>query len=296
MIVPKICVIGSINMDVTITTDTVPKQGETVIGKDVATFPGGKGANQAVAAARLGANVSMIGSVGNDAFGDSLIGHLKRENIHIEGIVQTKQKATGVANIILSQHDNRIIVAPGANDFVTPEIVKQHQHLIKNSDVVLLQFEIPMETVLYTVKLAHQLGVKVIVNPAPFQEISKHMYEHVTYFTPNEIEERAMQQDDFFVTFQNKIIVTLGKEGVAYYNERGQKRMISAHQVNVVDTTGAGDTFNGALATEIARGRKMYDAITLANAAAALSITKNGAQTGMPAKEEVKQFLIERIS
>src|SRR5699024_12660575 len=116
-------------MDVTITTDTVPKQGETVIGKDVATFPGGKGANQAVAAARLGANVSMIGSVGDDAFGDSLIGHLKRKNINIEGIVQTKEKATVVANIILSQHDNHMIVPYDANDFVTPEIVKQHQHL-----------------------------------------------------------------------------------------------------------------------------------------------------------------------
>src|SRR5699024_9596295 len=180
MIVPKICVIGSINMDVTITTDTVPKQGETVIGKDVATFPGGKGANQAVAAARLGANVSMIGSVGNDAFGDSLIGHLKRENIHIEGIVQTKQKATGVANIILSHDDICFIVSSVDNEYVIPDIVKQHHQLINNSDVVLLQFVITMETVLYTVKLAQQLDVNVIVNPAPFQEISKHMYQHIT--------------------------------------------------------------------------------------------------------------------
>lgn len=291
---PNICVIGSINMDLTIMTEKVPKKGETVLGKNFATYPGGKGANQAVAAARLGANVAMIGAVGDDIFGKTLLSHLETEGIHSKGIKVVPSVETGIANIILSKNDNRIIVAAGANQWVTPALVEKHRDLIQKSDVIVLQFEIPMETILYTIRIAKEYGVKTIVNPAPYQQLPKEVLIGATYLTPNEIEVASMKKDPLFESVQDKMIITVGDKGVQIMDKDGQVETIPAYQVEVKDTTGAGDTFNGAFATQLGKGKNIRDSVSFANAAAALSVTKTGAQNGIPFVDEVEQFLLER--
>lgn len=292
---PTICIVGSINMDLTITTTKMPMQGETVLGNEFATYPGGKGANQAIAAARLGANVNMIGAIGKDAFGTTLLDHLKLEGINVKGIMTDLKKPTGIANIILSEDDNRIIVAPGANENVVPDLVDKHRDLISQSDVLLLQLEVPMETVIHTLKIAGEYNVPVIVNPAPYQSLPDILLERVAYLTPNEIEADSMKVDPLFKSIQEKLIITQGESGVAFYDD-GAKRFMPSHHVDVKDTTGAGDTFNGALATEIGRGTPIGEAVQFANTAAALSVTKVGAQGGMPTRQEVEQFISERTN
>ncbi len=288
-----VCIVGSINMDLTVTTDKMPMQGETVLGNDFATYPGGKGANQAVAAARLGANVNMIGAVGQDPFGTELLEHLRKEGMNITGIKTDADAPTGIANIILSENDNRIIVAPGANNHTDAALVDEHRQLIRESDVVLLQLEIPMETVVHTMKVAREFDVPVVVNPAPYQELPDAVLGNAAYFTPNELEAEAMKQDPLFASVQKKIIMTQGDQGVAYY-ENGQQAFLPGYSVPVKDTTGAGDTFNGAFAAEIGAGATVKAAVEFANAAAALSVMKIGAQGGMPTRDEVAQFMKER--
>lgn len=290
---PIVCVIGSINMDLTVETDRVPAKGETVLGKGFAEYPGGKGANQAVAAARLGANVHMIGAVGEDTFGDSLLSHLKSENINTTGIDKLTGQATGIANIIVSENDNRIIVVAGANQFVNPKLVEAHKELLVTSDVIIMQLEIPLETVVYVLNIAAEYDIPVIVNPAPFQKLPKVVYEKSTYITPNEIELKEMENNIQIASLKEKLIITRGDEGVEYY-QKNSIRKIPSFQVEVKDTTGAGDTFNGALAMMIANGAKLNEAIEFANAAAAISVTKIGAQGGMAKREEVESFLKER--
>ncbi|HLR67673.1 ribokinase [Virgibacillus alimentarius] len=287
---PTVCIVGSINMDLTITTEKMPMQGETVLGKDFATYPGGKGANQAVAASRLGANVHMIGAVGTDAFGEKLLAHLKKEGINTQGMRTDPSQPTGIANIILSEDDNRIIVAPGANKSVLPDLVDKQKELIKQSDVILMQLEIPMETVLHTLAIASKFQVPVILNPAPYQKLPEALLAKAAYFTPNEIEAEAIKESPLFSSIQKKLIVTEGSEGVTFY-ENNSQQWIPGHPVEVKDTTGAGDTFNGAFAAEIANGASIREAVTFANAAAALSVTKIGAQGGMPIRQEVKHLM-----
>jgi len=287
---PNVCVIGSINMDLTVETDKVPSKGETVIGKGFAEYPGGKGANQAVAAARLGANVHMIGAVGVDSFGDQLLSHLQSENIHIAGIDKLAGQSTGIANIIVSENDNRIIVASGANQFVTPDLIEKHKQLIINSDVIVMQLEIPIDTVVYALNVATEHDIPVILNPAPFQSLPEVAYEQSTYLTPNELEVKEMESDIEIATIKEKLIITKGNEGVQFYNGQSFTN-VPGFTVDTKDTTGAGDTFNGAFAMKIASGVELNESILFANAAAALSVTKVGAQGGMPVKEEVERFL-----
>lgn len=286
----NVCVIGSINMDLVIETDKVPAKGETVLGKGFAEYPGGKGANQAVAAARLGANVHMIGAVGGDSFGETLLAHLHSENIDTDGISKIDEKSTGAANIIVSENDNRIIVVPGANECVTSLQVEKHKQLLIHSDVIILQLEIPMETVVYSLNIAAEYDIPVIVNPAPFQLLPPVLYEKSTYLTPNEIELKAMEKDIPISALKEKLIITRGGEGVEYYRDESLMS-VPPHSVEVKDTTGAGDTFNGAFATGIANGVSLDEAVRFANAAAAMSITKIGAQGGMPRRNEVEAFL-----
>ncbi|WP_429338972.1 ribokinase [Ornithinibacillus bavariensis] len=290
---PKVTVVGSINMDLIVKTGKVPNQGETVLGDSFSTLPGGKGANQAVAAARLGSYVSMIGSVGNDEFGKILINILKEEGINTKGISISEEEATGIATIIISENDNRIIVAPGANRGVTPSVVASHKELILESDVVLLQLEIPLDTVVYTTELCNENNIPVIINPAPYQALPSKVINLATYLTPNDIEAEAITMDTMLHTIQEKLIITKGADGVVFY-QGNEEATVPGFIVEVEDTTGAGDTFNGAFATKIGSGASLDDAILFANAAAALSVTKFGAQAGMPTEQQVNDFLKER--
>ncbi|SFM12917.1 ribokinase [Gracilibacillus orientalis] len=282
---PKITVIGSINMDLVTETDVVPVQGETVRGMNFQTVPGGKGANQAVAAARLGAEVTMVGRVGDDQFGDVLMDHLRKETIQVDNIDRVPNTPSGLANIILSEQDNRIIIIAGANGNVTTDYIEQTKAAILESDYVLLQFEIPKETIEYSIELCHKHEIPVIVNPAPAMELDKTIWEKATYITPNETERQQL----FTKQRNEKLITTKGKQGVSLI-EAGKEQEVGGYAVDVVDTTGAGDTFNGALAVALAEGQSVTEAVTFANAAAALSVGKIGAQGGMPTREQVEQF------
>lgn len=291
----KITVIGSINMDLVTSTTQIPKVGETVLGHSFHTIPGGKGANQAVAAARLGADVTMIGAVGNDSFGKTLVDHLTNQGINTKRIMTVKDTSTGIATIILSEGDNSIIVVPGANNHVTPEVIEKHEEAIENSNILLLQLEIPLESVVRAVELAKRHGVLTIVNPAPIQKLPKELLELVDYVTPNEHEQALLfasvdGTDQELEKLKKKCIVTKGSQGVMIY-KNGEKIEISSIQVEAVDTTGAGDSFNGALATALCEGLEIEEACRIANVVGAISVTKLGAQTGMPTKKEVEEFL-----
>ncbi|WP_010096428.1 ribokinase [Ornithinibacillus scapharcae] len=290
---PVVTVIGSINMDLTVTTKKIPNKGETILGESFSTLPGGKGANQAVAAARLGAKVNLIGALGDDAFGTSLLDTLKIEGINTHGISIEKDVSTGIATILVSDNDNRIIVTPGANYHVSPALVERYKELIMHSDVVLLQLEIPLETVEYTTHLCKENHIPVVINPAPYQKLPRNVVDMTTYLTPNELEVEEMKNDYRLDAIKEKVIITKGSAGVNFYKD-GAEDVVPAFQVDVEDTTGAGDTFNGAFATRIALGSSIEEAIQFANAAAALSVTKFGAQGGMPTAQQVENFLQER--
>ncbi|MCP1144399.1 ribokinase [Lysinibacillus endophyticus] len=283
-----ITVIGSINMDIVVKTDIFPKQGETVLGNLFTTIPGGKGANQAVAAARLGSPVQMIGAVGEDSFGKELYSNLKNENIDVEAIAKTTN-STGIANILLHDSDNRIIVVPGANFDVTKEVVDANLERIKKSSLVMIQLEIPVETIEYVLDLCQQLNIPVLLNPAPAGNFKKEWIEKVTYLTPNETECEYLFGADveaILSKYPNKMIVTLGGDGAAFHN--GEKIVkITGYKTTPVDTTGAGDTFNGAFAHAIISGYSIDKAVQFANIAASLSVEKFGAQGGMPSNEAV---------
>lgn len=294
---PKITVVGSINMDLVTETSIIPDQGMTILGDKFSTMPGGKGANQAIAAARLGAEVRMIGCVGDDSFGKTVMENLKNEGILVDSVEPVTDYFTGIANIMIYEQDNRIIVVPGANYRLTPEMIETHKADIAISDVVLIQLEIPYKTVEATVDLAHQYGVKIVLNPAPARKLPETLLNKINYLTPNEYELAEMLGVEGKTSIQKLMqqagshyIVTNGKNGV-YYLENQDPVHVPGYDVSAVDTTGAGDTFNGAFAVAISAGWSLKQACKFANAAGALSVTKFGAQTGMPTLPEVKQFL-----
>lgn len=284
-----ITVIGSINVDMVTTTALVPEQGQTVAGKDFQIKPGGKGANQAVAAARLGADVNMIGKVGQDAYGEEMLRVLTEENVTASMVEAAPGVSTGTANIIVSNQDNRIIVVPGANHEVTPAYVERFTEEILKSDLVLVQFEIPMETIRYILDLCSKHKIPVVVNPAPAAELPDEYWRKATYITPNETEAAQLFSKPDAELWQ-KLIITKGEHGVIYY-ENDREKQLPAYTVQPVDTTGAGDTFNGAFCVALSEGKSVEAAIDFANAAAALSIQKFGAQAGMPTHSEVLQFI-----
>jgi ribokinase len=279
------------NMDLVVDTQRIPENGETILGKDFYNFPGGKGANQAVAAARLGGNVQMIACVGNDVFGTELTQRLNEEGVDTANVSFSSEKSTGIANIILSENDNRIIVVPGANYDLTTQTIEGLRDIIKMSSVVVMQLEILPETVKAVLKICDELNIPVVMDPAPAEYFDIEMISGIQYITPNEFECEQLfgvRMEEALEMYPNQLIVTLGKDGVRYFD--GEKHIqIEAIQTNVVDTTGAGDTFNGALALAISNQYELYDAVKFANVASSLSVEKLGAQTGMPSKEEVEK-------
>lgn len=286
-----ITVIGSLNMDFTSIVDRYPGLGETVIGKAFHHQFGGKGANQAVAAARLGGSVQMIGRVGDDSFGKEYLSHLKDESIFFEHVEPVTHISTGVSSVIITGDDNLIIVVPGANYELTPEDIEACREQIENSDVVVLQLEIPMASVGKALEIASSKGITTILNPAPYQDFPSEWWPMITYLTPNEHEaEMLMKSPDFREEYKDKLIITNGKDGIIYYKD-GKNNFIKAPEVQAVDTTGAGDTFNGALSYFLDKGYEFHDACYHATYAASLSVTKFGAQGGMPSLEKLKLFM-----
>lgn len=290
----KIVVIGSCNIDVTVECDRWAKPGETIFGNRLIVSPGGKGANQAVAAARLGAEVTMVGCIGDDVYGEMIVRNLKKNGINTDFVKVLPNENSGTAHITVAEDDNTIIVIKAANDIVDAELVDQAEEKIKEADLVLLQHEIPFETIAYAVEKCWQLGVPVLLNPAPVAPVPQNVLDKVTYLTPNEHEAAIlfdnMATEDILSRYAGKVLMTLGSKGVAYYEE-GKVQIVPAFKVTPVDTTGAGDTFNGAFAVARAAGKNMAESVRFANAAAAVSVQKIGAQGGMPYLKEVEEML-----
>jgi len=291
----RIVVVGSINMDLVTQAPRFAGPGETILGERFLTVPGGKGANQAVAAARLGAEVALVGAIGNDSFGRQLRQGLVAEQIDLTHVVQLDDGATGTASISIAGGENQIIVVPAANARVTPAQLQQAQALIARADYVLVQMEIPLETVEATLRLGHRLGVPVILNPAPSQKLPLEWLKLARYITPNQHELALLlgldPLDDFHALMQRcpcPVVLTRGAEG-AWYREQGPPVHQPGFPVEVVDSTGAGDTFNAALAVFLHEG--LPAAVRKACAAAALSVSKLGAQGGMPRLSDVEALL-----
>ncbi|KZE38642.1 ribokinase [Bhargavaea cecembensis] len=287
-----ITVVGSINMDLVVGAERFPKQGETVLGNLHTTVPGGKGANQAVAAVRLGSKVGMIGAVGTDPFGDELAANLENEGIDVSGVKRV-EGPSGIANILLSEGDNRIIVVPGANHELAPEDIDKGESIIASSDLVVLQLEIPIPAVLRTLEIARRNRIPVILNPAPADGFIDEFLQYEPILTPNESEAAIIFGENWERALEahpNRLIVTLGRDGARYYDGKQHVR-VPGIRVKAVDTTGAGDTFNGALAVALAEKMPLEDAIRFANAAASLSVEQFGAQGGMPKRGETLKRL-----
>ena len=293
----RVVVVGSINMDMVVVTDTFPRLGETLFGTGFSTSPGGKGANQAVAAARLGAQVTMIGRVGADAFGEQMKATLAREGVDVSHVT-TDRQATGIASITLTGGDNAIVVVPGANYALSPEDIDRAADAFDQADIVLAQLEVPYETVLHAARRAKERNKPFFLNPAPAVALSAELLDLVTLLTPNQHELATALQTaeahwaDELARRPGCIAMTAGQDGVYYADEHRKLVHAAGFTVSAVDTTGAGDTFNGALAAFWHLG--IDAAVRRANAAAALSVTRAGAQGGMPTLAELDNFLEAR--
>ena len=298
----NICVIGSLNMDLVVNVDTMPKPGQTIIGSNFKEVPGGKGANQAVAMARLNGNVSMIGKVGEDGFGQTLINSLKNDKVDTT-YIQTSKGATGVALITVDKNaQNSIVVSPGANFEVKEDAIDHNIEAIKNSDIVVLQLETPLNTIKYALNKAKELNKYTILNPAPAVKLDDEIIKNVDLLTPNETELEIISgvsietEEDIQKAAQimiekgvKELIVTLGSKGSLYINK--EKSMFKkAYKVEAVDTTAAGDSYTGALAVALSQDKNIEDAMDFASKVGALSVLKEGAQSSLPTLEDVKNF------
>lgn len=289
----KISVVGSINMDQTVTAERIPLKGETLHGDSLSYIPGGKGANQAVAMARLGADIEMFGCVGDDSNGQVLIDNLAENGVKTGNIRKITGVPTGLAIITVGENDNTIIVVAGANAKVDCEYIDSIREELLKSDYVVMQNEIPAETVEYVVNLCYENGIKVVLNPAPAREVKREVLDKITWLTPNEHEAKILfgadtKTKDLLKEYPEKLVITLGSDGVAAAKKDGTVIHVPVRPAKVVDTTGAGDTLNGAFCTMLAESEDLENALRFANTAASLSTEKFGAQTGMPTREEVE--------
>jgi ribokinase len=302
--ISKIVVVGSSNTDMIVRAANIPRPGETVIGSEFRMGGGGKGANQAVAAARAGGDVAFIARVGDDIFGRQAVEGFRRDGIETRFVFKNKRAASGVALIVVDNHgENSIAVASGANAKLTPADIEKAKGVIAAADILLLQLETPLETISRAAKLACANGVPVILNPAPARSLDQKMLGLVTILTPNEIEteiltgikiksrtDMAKAARKLMVRGVKAVLITLGARGV-FVADGKTRTIMPACKVKAVDTTAAGDVFNGALAVALAEGRALLDAARFANAAAALSVTKWGAQPSAPKRKDIERFM-----
>lgn len=301
----KILVIGSLNMDFLIETDKIPASGETVLGKSVSHIPGGKGANQAYAAGRLGGKTAMIGAVGNDPYGKELIENLASAGVDTSGIETCKDTPTGQAYVSLEPSgENSIIVIPGANHMVTPELIQKHMPLIDSCDYILTQFEIPLDTVRYIKELALQKKKRLIVDPAPaVAGLETDFWNGISIIKPNETEltlltGREMNSREEYIAGARSLIakgvetvvITLGKSGCLTVT-CDQADLFPAHVVKSVDSTAAGDSFTAALSIALSEGADIKKAVAFAQAVCAVVVTRKGAQSSIPARDEIKEVM-----
>jgi ribokinase len=303
----KIVVVGSSNTDMIVQLPHLPKPGETVSGGAFSTAAGGKGANQAVAAARAGANVGLVARVGEDSFGEQAIAGFVGDGIDVSHVTRNPAAPSGVALIFVDDGgENCIAGAPGANATLTPEDVEAAEDLITGAEVVVMQLETPIETVGRAAALAREHGVRVILNPAPARQLSDEILGNVSILTPNESEAELLTgiqvSDDAGAEEAARalsargvdiVILTLGSRG-AYVFESDSGELVPGFEVQAVDTTAAGDVFNGSLAVGLAEGLPLARAVRFANAAAALSVTRLGAQPSAPTRSEIETFLSEK--
>ncbi|SQF97989.1 carbohydrate kinase PfkB [Paucimonas lemoignei] len=297
----NVVVVGSLNMDLVTRAPRMPVPGETLTGDSFETVPGGKGANQAVAAARLGASVAMIGCVGEDAYGEHLRRALLDEQIDCQGVTTVAGACTGIAAITVdAKGQNAIVIVAGANGCLTPERVQGFDGLLASADVVICQLEVPTQSVAYALGRARELGKTVILNPAPAAApLPSQWYPLIDYLIPNESEAAVLTgvvvdslasaetaAKVLLTAGAGKVIVTLGAQGALFASVRGVVHF-PAPQVTAVDSTAAGDTFVGGFAAALAQGRSEIQAIRFAQAAAALSVTRPGAQPSIPTFAEL---------
>ncbi|PQZ87640.1 MULTISPECIES: ribokinase [Pseudomonas] len=299
----KVVVVGSLNMDLVTRASRLPRAGETLVGQTFSTVSGGKGANQAVAAARLGADVAMVGCVGTDAYGTQL-----REALRVEGIdcqaVGTVEGSSGVALIVVDDSSqNAIVIVAGSNAELTPTSMQAVDAVLQGADVIICQLEVPMDTVGYTLKRGRELGKTVILNPAPASApLPAEWYASIDYLIPNESEASALSgvtvdcldsarlaATQLIKAGAGKVIITLGSQGALFADGSGFEHLL-APKVKAVDTTAAGDTFVGGFAAALASGKSEAEAIRFGQAAAALSVTRAGAQPSIPTLNDVQGF------
>lgn len=297
----KILVIGSLNIDMVMKVDHMPTAGETILCDGMKLVAGGKGANQACAAGRLGTDVTMLGAIGNDSHGEMQRDSLRQSGVDVSGLITKERVSTGTAFITVNKEgNNSIVVVQGANAQFTPEDIEAHRDLLEECEIVILQLEIPMDTVLYAVKLARTLGKTVILDPAPVPEhFPEELYQYVDIIKPNEselsrltgiadtqnhLEEAVQIVKDHGV---KNVLVTLGGDGVYLDTENESPVHIPAKKVEVVDTTAAGDSFTAALAAMLLEGKTLKEAAEFANQVSAIVVTREGAQDSIPTLQEV---------
>jgi ribokinase len=300
----KIIVIGSCNTDMVIKADRLPIPGETVIGGTFFMNPGGKGANQAVAAARLGGKVSFISKTGNDVFGKQSVELYNTEGINTNYIFSDENSPSGIALITVDSHgENCIVVASGANASLSPKDIESARTEIETGDIVLMQLEIPIETVEYAAELANKKNIKVILNPAPARALSDKLIKSLYMITPNESEAEILSgikvkdwesakkaAKVIHAKGANIVVITLGSKGSLIY-ENDEYHHVEACKVDAVDTTAAGDTFSGALCVGLSEGKSIIDAVKLATNACAVTVTRMGAQSAIPYRKELLELV-----
>lgn len=304
----QILVVGSSNTDMIIQLERIPRPGETILGGQFVTAAGGKGANQAVAAARAGGQVTFVARVGQDIFGQQAVAGFVRDGLNVAFVVRDKTKPSGVALIFVAKDgENSIAVASGANGQLSPADVKKARSALAAASVLVMQLETPLDTVQAAAELAARAGVRVILNPAPAQPLPDRLLRLVSILTPNESEAELLTgipvdsdasagkaADRLRAKGVNTVIVTLGARG-ALVAQGDQKQRVPGFRVKPVDTTAAGDVFNGALAVALGEGQLLLDAVRFANAAAALSVTRLGAQPSAPTRKEIERFLARQV-